>query len=586
MRISCALTLVGTAIALGGCASRGNVDLLEAELRRQEDQLHSLQVELGQTHNALLTAQRETQLLQQQFASSPETRTVLLPEQIATLAKADALRINTMFSGGLDRDGQPGDDEVAILLTPHDADGSLVKLTGDIEFELLDLSAGQSQRSLGQYAFTQAQMQQRWHAGLTEGYLFRLPMKRRPQTKEIVVAARMQAVDGRVFAANDKLAVTPGDSAPGNTPSSAARRMVPVPPPELVSPPLPAPGNSRAAVPSAPPATLPWLNAPTATPAAAVQTAVVETGFDPVPQADESQPVHESPLLFVLTAPDSGDTRRDETPTEIPEETPPAASVIRTTSGETSTTKVFWPNATPQPGPASRAVEHVSWPTEFLEESPAPAEEQSDEIRSAGTAVANTEILPAAWTDPVDLLPTDREPANVETTEPESANPEPAMPRPMQAPVSAVLPSPETPLSPESNPFEVVDTTQGKSQVLPEGILDIRDVPESPSEPEQLQESQPAPLLVDLQPGAGKGRAKVVTPQLSDSPPPSQHVQPPSQTNPPTQPAPGNDKSSSGWLPAGARRRTTPATATAEPPLFRGPSGRAIPAPWQLPKRE
>lgn len=55
MRLAARL-LVFAIIAATGCASRGNVDLLEARLREQEDQLRSLHAQVDRTNSELTAA--------------------------------------------------------------------------------------------------------------------------------------------------------------------------------------------------------------------------------------------------------------------------------------------------------------------------------------------------------------------------------------------------------------------------------------------------------------------------------------------------------------------------------------------------
>ncbi len=50
------------------------------------------------------------------------------------------MKINTLLSGGKDRDGQPGDDVLVALVAPHDQQGDLVKIAGEVEIEAFDMT--------------------------------------------------------------------------------------------------------------------------------------------------------------------------------------------------------------------------------------------------------------------------------------------------------------------------------------------------------------------------------------------------------------------------------------------------------------
>ncbi len=141
--IGMALWILGTL----GCASRGNVDVLESQLRKQEDQIFAIEAQLSQSESELTLARREVQTLRVQLAE--RGKPTLLPEQSQSLHRLAGVRVQKYFSGGLDRDGVPGDDLLNVVVVPHDEDGETVKSPGELEIEAIDLSAPEDARQLG-----------------------------------------------------------------------------------------------------------------------------------------------------------------------------------------------------------------------------------------------------------------------------------------------------------------------------------------------------------------------------------------------------------------------------------------------------
>lgn len=199
------------AAALSGCGTRRATDLLEARLRLQEDRLAQLESELAEAQISLDAGRRENEALYARLASSGEQ--VVLPEQAEPLVRATGIRINEWMTGGLDRDGVPGDDLLSAVVVPHDARGNLVKLPGTVEIELRDLSKSADRQSLGAWTFESRESRTHWHDGaLASGYLFELPWQSVPESSEIVLHARLTTADGRRFGATATVRITPPEA--------------------------------------------------------------------------------------------------------------------------------------------------------------------------------------------------------------------------------------------------------------------------------------------------------------------------------------------------------------------------------------
>ncbi|MDB5385356.1 MAG: hypothetical protein JWM11_1002 [Planctomycetaceae bacterium] len=236
----------------GGCASHGNLEVLESELRRQEDQMAQLQQQLAVTRNELDVALNEASRLRQQLAANGTT--AHSPEHLENEFKAVGLRFNTYLTSGIDRDGQSGDEQISVLLYPHDEQGGLVKLTGNLELRALDLAAPKAEQEVGAWNYSPSDTKAAWHSGfLAAGFLFEETWQRPVRGPEITLHARFTTADGRQFDAIQPLRVKPqvnrqlsGKSAPKKvraakpvvTPASHEREARPKP----VEPDLPANG--------------------------------------------------------------------------------------------------------------------------------------------------------------------------------------------------------------------------------------------------------------------------------------------------------------------------------------------------------
>ena len=198
-----------TAIALcAGCVSRGNTHLLESRLRRQEDQLNELETELASARSDLVSANRKSRSLREQLAA--RGKITLLPEQADAIFRAEGVQFSKMRTGGLDRDGKPGDDVLTAVLVPHDSQGEPVKVPGKVELELFDMSMSGSEQKIGTWNFDVDESHKHWHRGfLGSGYFFRVPWQQTPENSELVLHGRLTTSDGRQFDTSQTIKIKP-----------------------------------------------------------------------------------------------------------------------------------------------------------------------------------------------------------------------------------------------------------------------------------------------------------------------------------------------------------------------------------------
>ncbi len=196
------------ALSLAGCSLRGNIDALESQLRQQEQAQEEMAAQLAQSRDELKVARRDSDALRKQLT---EHRLVALPpEQADVFYRAEKIKFNMLMTSGQDRDGRPGDEGLSVLLTPVDSQGDLVKLAGEVELDLFDMTRPADQQHLGQWKFTLDEVRDRWHKGfLSAGYLFQVDWQSPPTAAELTLHARMSVADGRQFDATTQVKVTP-----------------------------------------------------------------------------------------------------------------------------------------------------------------------------------------------------------------------------------------------------------------------------------------------------------------------------------------------------------------------------------------
>ncbi len=209
LRISnCHTVWLLIAFSLPGCVARGNVDLLETRIRHHEDRLVEFESQLAATRRQLEVARNEAAVLRSQLTDRGAA--AILPEQASVLFQATGIKFNSLLTGGLDRDGSAGDEMLSVILTPHDADGDMLKLPGAIELEVLDLSKAEGSQRLGTWNFDAAQSRDYWHSGLVgSGYLFQLPWQQTPESSELLLHARFTTTDGRQFDTSTQIQIEP-----------------------------------------------------------------------------------------------------------------------------------------------------------------------------------------------------------------------------------------------------------------------------------------------------------------------------------------------------------------------------------------
>jgi hypothetical protein len=196
-------------LALSGClGSRGNVELLEARLRQEQDRLLVYERQLAGTQGELQIARQEADILRGQLKDLGERP--LPAEYTQSVFEVRGIQFNGLMTGGRNRDGQPGDDVLVAVVTPVDEHGDLVKLAGAIELEALDLTRPEAERVIARWTFSPEELRSNWRSGLfSAGYQFELPWPEPPRSEELLLHGRLVTADGRQFDASHTIKVKP-----------------------------------------------------------------------------------------------------------------------------------------------------------------------------------------------------------------------------------------------------------------------------------------------------------------------------------------------------------------------------------------
>ncbi len=212
--------LVSILLALAGCQTANQLEVVESKLRQQESFISDLESELERVRTEAETARFDAESLRSQLADKGRDR--LVAEQAAVLAKVEKITLNPLLTRGVDSDDDQGDERFSVLLMPVDKDGELVKLPGQIDLQLVDLSLPANRQRLGQWSWSPQEVREKWHRGLlAAGFLFDLDWQQPPVNSQITLHATLTTPDGRKFDTQLPLTVTP--PAPG----VAKRRAAP-----------------------------------------------------------------------------------------------------------------------------------------------------------------------------------------------------------------------------------------------------------------------------------------------------------------------------------------------------------------------
>jgi hypothetical protein len=226
------LPLACVVFLAGGC--RQNRDLVEAELRSKDRDLHSLRDELYRSEAFNEALRREVSAL------SGVAPSHVMPGTVGQSFSVTTVTLGRQ-TGGYDADGVTGDEALQVVLEPKDADGHTIKVPGTVEVQAFEITREGLKVPLSSWTVAADQLRRSWRSGLlSTGYSLILPWQVWPSTEKLRVVVHFKLDDGRLFEADKDVTVRLG---PGK------RKMPPadgldsqpeiVPPPREFQPPPP-----------------------------------------------------------------------------------------------------------------------------------------------------------------------------------------------------------------------------------------------------------------------------------------------------------------------------------------------------------
>jgi len=225
--------LLLAAVSLSGCnrGTRRSVELLESQIRNQEETIASLRRNVSTLEAEHEATQREADALR--ASAKSQNNPVMLAEHAETQFRVSEVSINTYLSGGLDRDGKHGDELLTVLVVPQDKAGDTLRATGKLEIDVVDFAAPTGQQRIGHWDFDRNQTRELWHFGLIgRGIQITVPWQKPPVSETVTVHTRLTMPDGRQFNATEELRVVPLESGPPTSPTG----LLPIPSPDVGSP--------------------------------------------------------------------------------------------------------------------------------------------------------------------------------------------------------------------------------------------------------------------------------------------------------------------------------------------------------------
>jgi len=116
-----------------------------------------------------------------------ETLRALPAGRLESLVRVEKAEIGR-YSGGVDRNGQPGHDAVRVYLNLFDQHGSQIKAAGDVTIQLYDLAAPPQENFLAEHAWKAEKLHERWAGGfISNHYVFDCPRPERLAHEDVTV---------------------------------------------------------------------------------------------------------------------------------------------------------------------------------------------------------------------------------------------------------------------------------------------------------------------------------------------------------------------------------------------------------------
>jgi hypothetical protein len=183
-------------LAITSCRPAQKYDAIENELRGRER-------ELAEAKNDLAYARQ----LNDAYQSRGEPG-------CPTPAGSNGVAVQDLVlgsgTGGVDDDGNPGDESFQVVVVPRDLDTTPIKVPGKLTVKAYEIGRDGIKTCIGTWDITPEQLRRTWRGGLlATGYFVPLAWDKPPATERVRLAVRFTTLDGKAFEADRDVSVRP-----------------------------------------------------------------------------------------------------------------------------------------------------------------------------------------------------------------------------------------------------------------------------------------------------------------------------------------------------------------------------------------
>ena len=187
----CSLLLICTLVA--GCKSPNHK--LESELRARDNDIDYLKNELyrSKTYNKAMEMELHATRGEVPPGTPYDPLNKVYPLKHITLGRQ---------TGGVDLDGQTGEEALQVIIEPKDAESHVVKVPGSVLIQVIEISTEGLKTPLSTWQVSNDELSKSWRNGLlTTGYALTMQWKLWPNSDKLRVIVHFKLDDGRLFEA-------------------------------------------------------------------------------------------------------------------------------------------------------------------------------------------------------------------------------------------------------------------------------------------------------------------------------------------------------------------------------------------------
>jgi len=187
----CSLLLL--CIFVAGCKSPNHK--LESELRSRDNDIDYLKNELyrSKTYNKAMEMELHATRGEVPPGTPYDPLNKVYPLKNITLGRQ---------TGGVDLDGQTGEEALQVIIEPKDAESHVVKVPGSVLIQVIEISTEGLKTPLSTWQVSNDELSKSWRNGLlTTGYALTMQWKLWPNSDKLRVIVHFKLDDGRLFEA-------------------------------------------------------------------------------------------------------------------------------------------------------------------------------------------------------------------------------------------------------------------------------------------------------------------------------------------------------------------------------------------------